>query len=47
MDKHAVGIDTACVFGGKLTAYVVNSMGGVSVVSVDAKRQYAVPMKDD
>ena len=57
---RAAGIDTACVFGAKLTALVLDpdgsvcvrpglapTIGGVpySVVSVDAKKQYAKPLE--
>lgn len=40
---YSAGIDTGCVFGGKLTAF--SSRGGVSyrTASVRAKRQYAEP----
>ncbi len=59
-DIHAAGIDTACVFGGKLTALVVDPEATVcvrpgpapaingaaySLVSVDAHKQYAEPLK--
>ena len=47
-DPCALGIDTACVFGGKLTA-VVMEPGGPSyhTVSVDAERRYAEPLEED
>jgi hypothetical protein len=45
---YTLGIDTACVFGGRLTAAVVDNEGGpITTVSVDAARRYAEPLKDD
>lgn len=45
----AIGIDTACVFGGALTAYVVepDGEGGeiTEVVQVQALKQYAKPLE--
>lgn len=45
---NAIGIDTACIFGGKLTAYVVESDGEggevTEIVQVDAHEQYAKPL---
>ena len=50
-NSDAAGIDTACVFGGRLTAYVVEVLEDGSeiteVVQVEAKRQYAKPMEED
>jgi len=47
---RAIGIDTACVFGGALTAYVVEKDGEggeiTEVVQVQARKQYAEPLKD-
>jgi serine/threonine protein phosphatase 1 len=45
--EFTAGIDTACVFGGKLTAFVVDNELGVEkagLVSVDALKQYAKPL---
>jgi len=42
----AIGIDTACVFGGKLTAYVVGGHYD-QVVSVDAYQKYAEPLMEE
>lgn len=39
--KHAIGIDTGCVFGGKLTALRLNLDGNHKVISVSAKEKYA------
>jgi bis(5'-nucleosyl)-tetraphosphatase (symmetrical) len=37
-DEHAIGIDTGCCFGGRLTAYVIDSD---EIVQVPARRKYA------
>jgi diadenosine tetraphosphatase ApaH/serine/threonine PP2A family protein phosphatase len=39
--KHAIGIDTGCVFGGKLTALRLSKDGDHKVLSVQAKAKYA------
>jgi hypothetical protein len=44
--SHALGIDTAAVFGGKLTAMVMQQ-GTFQFESVDAKRRYAEPLAED
>jgi len=46
VDRHAIGIDTACVFGGRLTAFVRGDKV-IDVVSVDAQHRYAEPLKED
>jgi len=46
----AVGIDTGCVFGAKLTALVVQDDDPVrssALVSVDAHKKYAEPLEED
>ncbi len=43
---HAIGIDTGCVFGGSLTALVVES-GAESFVSVPAKQTWAQRIHED
>jgi diadenosine tetraphosphatase ApaH/serine/threonine PP2A family protein phosphatase len=43
----AVGIDTGCVFGGHLTAYVVEEDYRDKFVSVEAHKQYAKPLFED
>jgi diadenosine tetraphosphatase ApaH/serine/threonine PP2A family protein phosphatase len=47
IDPFAVGIDTAAVFGGKLTALIVGSDKSRSFVSVDAEKRYAEPLEED
>jgi diadenosine tetraphosphatase ApaH/serine/threonine PP2A family protein phosphatase len=48
---RAIGIDTGCVFGARLTAYVVEDDGEggeiTEVVQVDALKQYAEPIDED
>ena len=45
--EHALGIDTACVFGGRLTAAIVDGDKPISMVSVPALKRYAEPLEDD
>lgn len=47
VDRYAIGIDTACVFGGNLTALAMSECGmtleGFEVTHVRADKQYAEP----
>ena len=46
--EHAVGIDTGCVFGAKLTALVCHgSARSYDIVQVEAKASYAEPYEED
>jgi hypothetical protein len=51
VDKHALGIDTACVFGGNLTALAMSECGltldGFEVTQVKADKQYAMPKVEE
>jgi len=45
-NRHALGIDTACVYGNKLTAVVIKDTlkpWEYDIIQVDAKKQYAKP----
>jgi len=46
-DPYAIGIDTACVFGSKLTALIVDRNGEHETVQVGASQRYAQPLEDD
>lgn len=43
----SIGIDTGCVFGGKLTAYEVSGEAPDAVVRVEARKRYAEPLEED
>ncbi len=45
--RTAIGIDTGCVFGAKLTAYVVQPGEADQYVQVDAAKQYAPIMREE
>jgi hypothetical protein len=45
INKHAIGIDTGCVYGNKLTAVIFEDTINIkySIIQVDAKQKYAEP----
>jgi len=48
-NKFSIGIDTACVYGNKLTAYVIKNTlkpWEGEIIQVKAKKQYSVPLFD-
>ena len=42
---NTLGVDTACVFGGKLTAAIADGGWPLTLVSVDAEKRYAQPLE--
>jgi hypothetical protein len=41
IDKHAIGIDTGCVYGGKLTGLLVHGRDEWELLQVPARRKYS------
>ena len=45
--KHAIGIDTGCVYGNKLTAIRLDENGNHKLVQVDAKQKYCLAYDEE